>query len=59
MGEELILFTNRDFSYYQLLINSTARNSPPINIVIQRAYLDLLQRSRTSDKRGTKRNLSF
>ena len=44
MGEELILFTNRDFSYYQLLINSTARNSPPINIVIQRAYLDLLQK---------------
>lgn len=39
MSEVLILFTNRDFSYFQLLINSTARNSPPKNTFIQRAYL--------------------
>ena len=37
--EVLIWFTNRDFSYFQFLKNFTARNSPPQNIVIQRAYL--------------------
>lgn len=39
MGEVVVWFTTRDFSYFQLLKNFTARNSPPKNIVIQRAYI--------------------